>query len=78
MITEKDKDLLSLAFETFSAYSTVGLSLNLTPVLSPAGKIIIIFVMFIGRVSMLSLLIAITKREKYFNYRYPKEEIMMN
>ncbi|MBW8362403.1 MAG: ATPase [Kaistella sp.] len=78
VLTEKNKDLMSLAFEVFSAYSTVGLSLNLTPTLTPAGKIIIIAVMFIGRVSMLSLLIAIVKREKYFSYRYPKEEIMIN
>ncbi len=78
VLTEKDKDLMSLAFEVFSAYSTVGLSLNLTPTLTPAGKLIIITVMFIGRVSMLSLLIALAKREKYFNYRYPKEEIMIN
>ena len=78
VLTEKDKDLMSLAFEVFSAYSTVGLSLNLTPTLTPAGKIIIIAVMFIGRVSMLSLLIALVKRERYFNYRYPKEEIMIN
>ncbi|MBW8358648.1 MAG: ATPase [Weeksellaceae bacterium] len=78
VLTEKDKDLMTLAFEVFSAYSTVGLSLNLTPTLTPAGKIIIIAVMFIGRVSMLSLLIALVKREKYFNYRYPKEEIMIN
>ena len=78
VLTEKDKDLMSLAFEVFSAYSTVGLSLNLTPTLTPAGKIIIIAVMFIGRVSMLSLLIALVKSERYFNYRYPKEEIMIN
>lgn len=78
VLTEKDKDLMSLAFEVFSAYSTVGLSLNLTPTLTPAGKLIIITVMFIGRVSMLSVLIALAKREKYFNYRYPKEEIMIN
>lgn len=78
IITEPDKDLMSLAFEAFSAYSTVGLSLNITPTLSSAGKAIIIVVMFIGRVSMFSLLIAMMKREKYFNYRYPKEEILIN
>lgn len=78
VIVEKDKDLLTLAFEAFSAYSTVGLSLNTTATLSDSGKIIIIVLMFIGRVSMFSLLIAIMKNEKYFNYRYPKEEILIN
>ena len=69
---------MTLAFEAFSAYSTVGLSLNMTASLSDAGKIIIMALMFIGRVSMFSLLIAIMKSEKYFNYRYPKEEILIN
>ena len=78
VIVEPDKDLMSLAFEAFSAYSTVGLSINITPSLSPAGKFIIIAIMFIGRVSMFFLLIAVMKREKYYNYRYPKEEILIN
>lgn len=78
VLTEKDKDLMVLAFEVFSAYSTVGLSLNFTPSLSPEGKLIIIAVMFIGRVSMLSILIALVRREKFFNYRYPKEEVLIN
>lgn len=78
VIVEPEKDLMSLAFEAFSAYSTVGLSINITPLLSPAGKFIIIAIMFIGRVSMFSLLIAVVKREKYYNYRYPKEEISIN
>ncbi len=78
VLFEPDKDLMSLAFEAFSAYSTVGLSLNITPTLSEPGKLVIIFIMFIGRVSMFSLLIAIMKREKYYNYKYPKEEILIN
>ena len=41
-------------------------------------KLILILVMFIGRVSMLSILIAIVKREKHKNYRYPTEEVIIN
>lgn len=37
-------------FESFSALGTVGLSRDLTPHLSPAGKWIVIFLMFAGRV----------------------------
>lgn len=75
---DNEKTLLSIAFESFSAYSTVGLSLGITPDLSPASKVVIIFTMFIGRVSMLTILIALLRRVKTLNYRYPKEEIMMN
>lgn len=77
-IAENDKNLLGIAFECFSAYSTVGLSIGLTPTLSPFSKIVIVFVMFIGRVSMLSILLALVKKEKYKNYRYPKEDILIN
>lgn len=73
-----EKTLLSIAFECFSAYSTVGLSLGITPELSSASKMVIIATMFIGRVSMLTILIAILRKVRHLNYRYPKEEILMN
>lgn len=75
---ESDKNLLSISFECFSAYSTVGLSVGITSKLCVSSKLILIFVMFIGRVSMLSILIAIVKREKHKNYRYPTEEVIIN
>ena len=50
--------LLRLLFEEVSALGTVGLSVNLTQDLSTAGKAIIIFSMFAGRVGILSLLMA--------------------
>ncbi|MBK5514652.1 hypothetical protein JFT70_05700 [Bacillus sp. TH11] len=37
------------AFEVFSAFGTVGLSMNLTPHLTIIGKTIIIFMMFLER-----------------------------
>lgn len=80
LITYIDKDLTvkSIAFECFSAYSTVGLSLGITADLSSASKYVIIAVMFIGRISMLSIMIAIFKKIKQKNYRYPVEEITIN
>jgi len=50
--------MLRLLFEEVSALGTVGLSVNLTQDLSTAGKAIIIFSMFAGRVGILSLLMA--------------------
>ncbi|MFN4082478.1 MAG: TrkH family potassium uptake protein [Bacteroidia bacterium] len=76
--TDGDKTLLQIAFECFSAYSTVGLSLGITANLSIAGKFIIIVIMFIGRISMLSLVIAVFIKTKYKYYQYPKEEITIN
>lgn len=77
-IFDKDMKLLDIAFECFSAYSTVGLSLGITAALSPLSKFVIIAIMFIGRVSMLTILIALFKKVKQKNYRYPTEEITIN
>ncbi len=74
--TEPDKDLKDIAFECFSAYATCGLSLGITPELSDAGKIIITTTMFIGRVGLLTLLVALIKNTGTRNLTYPKEEIL--
>ncbi|MEZ4775223.1 MAG: potassium transporter TrkG [Bacteroidia bacterium] len=75
---EKEKTLISLAFECFSAYSTTGLSMGITGSLSTASKFVIIITMFIGRVSMLSIMIAVLRKVKNTNYRYPSETILIN
>ncbi len=75
---DAEMTLLSIAFECFSAYSTVGLSLGITPLLSAPSKLVIIATMFIGRVSMLTILIALLRSVKHLNYKYPKEEILIN
>lgn len=77
-IFDPKKQIIDIAFECFSAYSTVGLSLGVTADLSSASKFIIIIVMFLGRISMLSLVIAIFKKTKHKNYSYSKEEITIN
>lgn len=69
---------LSIVFECFSAYSTAGLSLGITNSLGSGSKVILIFMMFLGRVSMLTLLIAFMRKTKYKNYSYPKEDILIN
>lgn len=70
--------LLDITFESFSAYSTVGLSLGITGDLSSESKIILIGTMFIGRVTMLTILIAFFKKVKQVNYSYPSDEILIN
>jgi Trk-type K+ transport system membrane component len=77
-IFDREKDLMDIGFECFSAYSTVGLSLGITASLSKMSKFIIIVIMFVGRVSMLTIIIAIFKKVKSKNYRYPTEEITIN
>ncbi len=54
LVTEQ-ADFLTTLFETFSAVGTVGLSMGLTPSLTNAGKIVIIILMFIGRIGPIAL-----------------------
>lgn len=77
-VFDSDKKLLDIGFECFSAYSTVGLSLGITADLTNMSKLIIIIIMFVGRVSMLTFVIAIFKKIKHINYQYPTEEITIN
>lgn len=68
-----------IVFECFSAFGTVGLSLNLTPLLSGGSKWILILLMFLGRMGIMTLLLSLTKRRKESStlYRYPKENIVI-
>lgn len=70
--------LITVAFECFSAYSTVGLSLNFTPTLSEPSKYVLIAVMFIGRIGMLNLMIGLLRQMNHQFYEYPKENILIN
>lgn len=75
---EKELNLLDVTFECISAYSTVGLSLGITGNLSISSKLVLVIIMFVGRVSMLTIIIAVFKKIKHKNYRYSSEEITIN
>jgi len=70
---------LPLLFEVTSAFGTVGLSTGITPTLTPAGKIVIIGIMFVGRVGPLTLaatLIGKASRRRAA-LMYPEEDLMI-
>ena len=56
-------DLMTALFETFSASATVGLSLGLTPTLSLASKIVVMILMFFGRVGILTIATLLSDKE---------------
>lgn len=74
-IADGEKGILRIAFEAFSAFGTVGLSLNLTPELTDFSKMVLVFTMFIGRVGTLTLLMAFISKANEQPYQYPEEEI---
>lgn len=75
---EPKVSLMALTFECVSALSTVGASLDLTPILGTAGKSVIILLMFIGRVGAFTLLLGLIKQVKKRNYKYPSDNIIIN
>ncbi|MBQ8836147.1 MAG: Trk family potassium uptake protein [Clostridia bacterium] len=68
-------DIVACLFETFSAIATVGLSLSLTPTLSAVSKLIIIILMFLGRVGGITVLLSLSGKKNDSAYRYPAENI---
>jgi trk system potassium uptake protein TrkH len=68
-------EFLPLAFETVSALSTTGLSMSLTPTLTSASKLVLVLLMFIGRVGLLSFFTAVTlRRAQPPAYQRPAQE----
>lgn len=68
-------DILPLLFETVSAFGTVGFSLGVTPDLSILGKMIIMVLMFVGRIGPLTIAMALARPKPEFGYEYPEERI---
>lgn len=77
-VTE-DVAFMELLFEVVSAFGTVGLTLGITSSLSFIGKIIIIILMFIGRLGIITMSVALmlkSEKEKS-SIQYPEEKIMV-
>ncbi len=68
------KDVL---FETISAIGTVGLSTGITPLLNPLSKILIMLLMYSGRVGGLSLALALAERREHVPIDRPVEKILI-
>lgn len=80
-ITEvsEQSNLITITFEVISALGTVGLSAGITPTLTIVGKLVIIFLMFIGRVGSLTVIASLNNKsnEQEAKIKYPEEIIML-
>jgi Trk-type K+ transport system membrane component len=68
-----DLDLDRVLFEVVSAFGTVGMSTGITAVLPDAAQVILILLMFLGRLGPLTLGTALGFRERPVAYELPKE-----
>lgn len=76
-ITDRGHNFIMYLFEATSAFGTVGLSMGLTPELSPLGKILIVLTMFAGRLGPLTIALAITMRRRRDSFHYPEGKILI-
>jgi trk system potassium uptake protein TrkH len=72
-----DFDTFSLFFEHVSAFSTGGLSVGIVSQLSVFGKCVLILNMIVGRVGILTLLLALARNHARRNYKYPEERVLI-
>lgn len=75
--TQPHLPLDALLFETVSALGTAGLSMGATGELDTAGKVIVIVLMFIGRVGPLTVALAVGRERAAVALRYPQERIVV-
>jgi trk system potassium uptake protein TrkH len=78
-MTEKS-DFMVIAFEAFSAIGTVGLSMGITPVLTNAGKIVIIILMFVGRIGPIAVAFSLRSgriNKKSVEVAYPAGQVIV-
>lgn len=79
MITERHLNFEDILFEAISAFGTVGLSLGITSELSNTGRLVIVFMMFAGRVGPLTIAFALARRQKKNKgiIKYPEGKILV-
>ncbi len=78
-ITE-NKEFIDLVFEVFSAFATVGLTANVTASLTFIGKIVIIILMYIGRIGPMTMVLIFAKRYNQMkgkDIQYPTGDVLI-
>jgi trk system potassium uptake protein TrkH len=74
-VVHEGMGFLDAMFEATSAFGTVGLTTGVTPQLNHVGRLLIIAVMFIGRVGPLTLFIALPLGARAVKYEYATENV---
>ena len=76
-VAEPDFTLEQLLFESVSALGTVGLSTGITSMFGSVGKLIMIALMYVGRIGLLSFALALVKRSASTSLRRPVEDVVV-
>lgn len=76
-ITDADLELIQILFEVVSAFATVGLSTGITASVSAAAKLVLVFLMYVGRVGVLLFMAAILGDPRPSVVNYPEENLLV-
>jgi trk system potassium uptake protein len=76
-IAEPKLNFISILFEVVSAFATVGLSMGITAGLTVFSKLVLISIMYIGRVGILLLMSALLGDPRPSSVRYPEESLLV-
>ena len=77
-LTDPDLPLKAIVFECVSAFATVGSSLGITSQLQDSSKVLLVVLMFIGRVGLVTLAQGLLKQYKNQNYKLPQDNITIS
>ncbi len=75
LLYHNNDGFLNTLFEVTSALGTVGLSLGITSEVGMYGKLILIIIMFVGRVGPASIAMLTFKNDKEVKIKYPEESV---
>lgn len=70
-------ELIDIIFEVSSAFGTCGLTTDITDDLSRSSQLVLMVLMFVGRVGILAFLLSVKRKETKSYYKYPTERIII-
>ncbi len=77
IFASQDLPLSDVLFEVFSAGGTVGMSTGVTRQLNEFSRIVIMILMFLGRMGSLTFAMSFTERRRATEIRYPEEQLIV-
>ena len=77
-LSDPDLPLKAIVFECVSAFGTVGSSLGITSQLQDTSKVLLVILMFLGRVGLVTMAQGLLKQYKNQNYKLPQDSITIS
>lgn len=77
LLLTESHDALRVLFETVSAFATCGLSTGITSSLSDAGKLVLVLIMFVGRIGPVTLALSVAAKPRVEHFGLPEEKVLI-